>query len=312
MSLNIKYGISSNNIDITQVAFNKCQKNGIIYIPRCVNERSLLFTDPIHGTIKYIIISFNNKYFEFDSQMNIFIDIMNNKIYNDFDVPLNIREIFNFSLDYKVKLKILQNNLILDYGIFDEELPEQEMVCKFLNGNEKVLEIGGNIGRNSLIIASILNQQNNQNLVTLETDPDIYLQLIHNRDINNLKFNIENSALSKRNIIQIGWDTICSDIVLDNYKKINIINYKDLCEKYNIDFDTFIIDCEGAFYYILMDMPEILNKINLIIIENDYRIPEHKIFVDNILKQMNFYVDYYEAGGWGDYYNNFYEVWKRK
>jgi hypothetical protein len=61
-----------------------------------------------------------------------------------------------------------------------------------------------------------------------------------------------------------------------------------------------------------MDMPEILNKINLIIIENDYRIPEHKIFVDNILKQKNFYVQYYEAGGWGDYYNNFYEVWKRK
>ena len=30
-------------------------------------------------------------------------------------------------------------------------------------------------------------------------------------------------------------------------------------------FDTLILDCEGAFYNILKDMPEILDNINLII-----------------------------------------------
>ena len=200
----------------------------------------------------------------------------------------------------------------MDYGTFDEELPEQLLVCKYLIGQEKVLEIGGNIGRNSLVIASILNKINNHNFVTLESNSDICKQLIHNRDLNNLTFHIENSALSKRKLIQIGWETKVSDVVLDGWSSINTITYPELCHKYNIDFDTFIIDCEGAFYYILLDMPEILKNVHLIIIENDYRIYQHKKYVDAILKDYHFYVDYSEAGGWGEGYNNFYEVWKKK
>jgi hypothetical protein len=33
------------------------------------------------------------------------------------------------------------------------------MVCRYLTGNEKVLELGGNIERNSLVIAYILKQK---------------------------------------------------------------------------------------------------------------------------------------------------------
>jgi hypothetical protein len=35
-------------------------------------------------------------------------------------------------------------------------------------------------------------------------------------------------------------------------------------------FDTLVLDCEGAFYYILQDTPEILEGIKLLIMENDY------------------------------------------
>ena len=103
-----------------------------------------------------------------------------------------------------------------------------------------------------------------------------------------------------------------SDVILDGWSPVNIITFEELSNKFNINFDTLVIDCEGAFYYILLDMPEILNNANLIIIENDYRTYEHKIRMDSILKNNNFYVDYSEAGGWGDFYNNFYEVWKKK
>ena len=71
------------------------------------------------------------------------------------------------------------------------------------------------------------------------------------------------------------------------------------------------MDCEGAFYYILMDMPEILENISLIIMENDYHRLEHKQYVDKVLLENNFLVDYVEEGGWGPCYNNFYEVWKK-
>jgi hypothetical protein len=61
-----------------------------------------------------------------------------------------------------------------------------------------------------------------------------------------------------------------------------------------------------------MDMPEILNNINLIIMENDYTNINHKKYVDDVLKNNNFFVDYVERGGWGPCSNNFFEVWKRE
>jgi hypothetical protein len=53
----------------------------------------------------------------------------------------------------------------------------------------------------------------------------------------------------------------------------------ELKEKYPINFDTLVLDCEGAFYYILMDYPEILHGINLIIMENDYHSIDHKKYI---------------------------------
>ena len=58
-------------------------------------------------------------------------------------------------------------------------------------------------------------------------------------------------------------------------------------------------------------MPEILDNINLIIMENDYHDISNKIYIDNVLLHKNFTLDYVEGGGWGPCYNNFYEVWIR-
>ena len=189
-----------------------------------------------------------------------------------------------------------------------EELAEQKMVVRYLSGQEKVLEIGGNIGRNSLVIASIL--ENSNNLVTLESDVNISKALSQNRDLNNMKFHIESSALSKRKLIQKGWDTKPSETLEPNFKWVNTITLEQLKTKYNIKFDTLVLDCEGAFYYILMDMPEILDNINLIIMENDYHELEQKNYIDNILTKNNFYIDYIERGR-GPCRYNFYEVWKK-
>ena len=185
------------------------------------------------------------------------------------------------------------------------------MATRYLTGQEKVLELGGNIGRNTLVISYILAQQNNYDFVSLECDVNIAKQLAHNKAINGLNFQIESAALSKRKLIQHGWTTIASDTLLPGYTAVNTITWEDLQKKYNIQFDTLVLDCEGAFYYILMDMPEILANVNLIIMENDYMDITHKIYIDKILKENNFYVDYSEAGGWGCCFNNFFEVWKR-
>ena len=295
--MRIYYGITNNSIDVTDICNKKLIINNIITIPPGDGNRAYYFTDPLVGTLKNIIIENNDIITEYDVFTQIRINTLDDTI-----TTINDNIINN-------KISEIHSKLKIKYGSFNDELPEQKMVVRYLTGNEKVLEIGGNIGRNSLVIAFILGNKNN--FVTLESDLNIAEQLIENRDLNNFNFNIECSALSNRKLIQKGWDTIPSDILLNDYKWVNIINLENLKRKYNIEFDTLVLDCEGAFYYILMDMPEILNNINLIIMENDYWDITHKNYIDNILTKNNFNRDYVESGGWGPCYNNFFEVWKK-
>jgi len=315
--MKILYGTKEKNIDVTDICYNRLMKENIVNIPSDDDIRATFFSDPLFGVIKYIfIIKEDDSMLEYNHLTDIYIDTKTNLIYTN-EIPEYIALVFT-NLDYKQQLKKIHSQLKIGYGSFEEEYPEQLMALRYLTGNEKVLEIGSNIGRNSLIINYILSQKNNNNFVTLESDTDIINILKYNRDLNKFNFHIENAALSKRKLIQRRWDTISSDVLLDGYKNVNTITFEELNKKYNIDFDTLVLDCEGAFYYILMDMPEILNNINLIIMENDYHDINHKKYVDTILIQNDFYVEYSENGCalakqiFPQTFENFYEVWKKR
>jgi len=305
-NMQIFYGIIDKKIDVTQICLEQLNKNNIITIPEDDIARCNIFTDPLYGVLKKIFILKDNILTEYNHKREVIINLTSEEITT------------TFSDKVVQKLSEIQSKLQIKHGNFEAEYNEQILSVKYLTGNEKILELGGNIGRNSLIIAHILSQKNNNNFVTLESDEFIANQLIENRDINGFKFHVEPCALSKRKLIQKGWQTIESDVLLEGCKNVNIISFDELKKKYNIAFDTLVLDCEGAFYYILMDMPEILDNINLIIVENDYFDMEKNYFeeskknyVDEILKKNKFYVEYFEDGGWLFCQNNFYEVWKR-
>lgn len=294
--MKITYGIKDDVIDVTEICKELLlTKNNIIVIPYGDCNRAKHFTDSYFGIKKKIFIEIDGIISEYEDHTGIAINIINNSI--------------NTIVDVRRKIENIHSKLKLNYGTLEDELPEQKMIVKYLKGDEKILEIGGNIGRSSLVIASIL--ENTNNLLTLESDENISKQLIENRESNNMKFHIESSALSKRKLIQKDWDSKPSETLEPGFKWVNTITLEQLKMKYNINFDTLVLDCEGAFYYILMDMPEILDNINLIIMENDYHNFEHKQYIDNILIKNNFYVDYTESGGWGPCYNNFFETWKK-
>jgi FkbM family methyltransferase len=217
----------------------------------------------------------------------------------------------NMYEEKSIELLNLHSQLQFQNGSLADEFPEQVMTMMFLQGNEKVLELGGNIGRNSIIIGHILNKNNNHDFVTLETNTEDANILIQNRDINSLKFHVENSALSNRKLIQSGWNTIPSSSVLPGYFEVKTITWKDLYDKYKIIFDTLVIDCEGAFYYILQDMPEILDNIKLIMMENDYFADwSQKDFVLNTLINVGFKCVFNKELS-NTPYHDFYQVWKR-
>ena len=313
--MQILYGTKERNIDVTEICYEKLIKNDIIKIPSRDFARAAIFTDPCFGSLKVIMVIKEDKtMLLFDSTPDVYIDTNTKEIFTT-DIPDYITEIYT---DFNTELKNIHSKLKIGYGSFNDEYPEQTLSVRYLTGNEKILEIGSNIGRNSLVINYILSQKNNNNFVTMECDTNIANILKYNRDLNNFQFHIENAALSKRKLIQKGWDTISSDVLLDGYKNVDTITLEELKQKYNIEFDTLVLDCEGAFYYILMDMPEILDTVNLIIMENDYHDINHKNYVDDVLTKNNFCVEHSEVGCalakqiFPQLYDRFYEVWKRK
>jgi FkbM family methyltransferase len=298
--MEILYGIENHYVNVTSICLSKLNRNNIITIPAVDAIRAFYFGDHLANILKNVRIIHNNQFVTYDHNCIIKINLLDN----------TVNTITNKDIDNKVLA--LQSKLHMKYGNFTEELPEQKMAVRYLTGKEKVLEIGGNVGRNSLIIASLL--ENASNLVTIECDENIANQLTENRNLNSLLFHIERAALSKRKLIQKGWNTFPSDVLKDGFFWVNTITLDEIRAKYRITFDTLVLDCEGAFYYILIDMPEILDNINLIIMENDYVDTTHKEYIDKKLTENGFHNDYREAGGWGygcPCSSNFFEVWTK-
>lgn len=283
--------------NVTDQCFNQLTHNNILIIPASNDVRISLFGNISPDNIHHIGIKTNDKLFLLDNSSKIIIQVDKKILYD-----INEQYIDNI-------VDSIHSSLSINYGLLNDKLSNQKMSVMFLSGNEKVLEIGGNIGRNSLIISSILSDSSN--LVSLESSHSIYKQFVENRDTNRHKFHIENSALSKRRLIQRDWNTTPSEELWSGWEWVNTITYDELQNKYNIVFDTLVLDCEGAFFYILQDFPDMLNNINLIIMENDYQDINQKRYIDTVLENNNFYPIYREAGGWGYCFNNFFEVWKR-
>jgi FkbM family methyltransferase len=280
--MNFKYGIKGNYKDITNEVLTKCVYGNLIFIPDTDGERGKLFGDPIVGTLKHILVDKDG----------------HGRIYSANQIVC-----LNYSREVADELTRFHQSLKFKHGRINDEYMEQIMVRMFLKSDAKVLEIGANIGRNSLNIASIVK---NGFLVTLECG-DI-VELTENRDLNNMNFHIENCALSYRKLIQRGWDTFPSDELFPGFTEVKTKTFEELTEQYGL-FDTLVCDCEGALYYILEDKPEMLENIRLIILENDFHDIDHKAAINKVFGRYGFYRVFACKGGWGPCEDFFYETW---
>ena len=329
MKYQIRYGTDDVNIDITQTCLDKCKQGDIVYIPTDDNTRAELFTDPLFGVVKTIYVYRTDQQgaivndeplYLCDANQYLYIDVVQDRIHMN-KTPVELADLFprNHTLD---RLREIHTHLQLKYGDFSIEVPEQLMALRYLTGQETILEIGGNIGRNSTILSYILESighRSSRHLVTLESDPNIAKQLEENRSLNGYSFHVEPSALSKRKLIQggrTGWETFESDVLLEGYNWVHTITWDELREKYPLPFDTLVLDCEGAFYNILKDMPEVLEGITKILIENDFRDVSQKQYVDRILLAQGFTIKYSEDLDSGYYWlpwkKDFFQYWSRE
>jgi FkbM family methyltransferase len=313
--LQILYGVDKIYVDMTSRAllynyfFNKNHPNQII-LPSSDYERSNIFPDHLEGIVKHICVVLNNKKTIYKNSEKVEIDISEIKE----KITQRTKTIIS-EMEPELKLQFIHKNLNFMHGTINDEIPEQIMACSFIESDQTVLELGSNIGRNTLVISCFLKDSNQ--LVTLETDPKTAEKLKNNRDVNHFQFNIENSALFAESDTRLllqkenSWDTLVSDKMLSDHNKVKTITFHELEKKYNKKFDTMVVDCEGSLYYIFQDFPDILNDITTIIMENDYHNLSHKNFVNEFMIRNGFTCIYRKSGGWGPCYPCFYETWKK-
>lgn len=319
------YGADQRYIDITRTVFDSCSDGDRIYIRKDDNVRAKMFTDPAYGTAKNIVVirdesDGTSSCAVYDRATAVTLPLTqeekDTQHSRDPQSPPHLPAGLS-STDEKItylhsRLKFSGADEGLEY-----ELPEQEMIVEYLDPKAKVLEIGANIGRSTLTIASVLDDP--RNLVSLECDPESAELLRNNRFANRFDSHIEPSAISYRKLIQKGWATIPSDELLPGYQWIQTITFEELVDKYGIEFDTLFADCEGALYYILNDSKELLRNIKTIILEADFFELEHKQNVEAIFAEFGLKKVYSEAltVDWAppwfaqEVKDSFFEVWKK-
>ena len=224
--MKIFYGSNICYKDITSFFLHKVYvENSNIYIPENDHNRSDLFSDPCVNHLKEIIIIDN------DQQTKIYpsnLEVLINSTQKSIKEMIKSNESYINALSAEDKLQIIHNYVDLKYENMMNEYPEQVMAMKYISPDSKVLEIGSNIGINSIVISTILNDD--KNLVTLECDKKHIQKLKFHKYSNGYNFNIESSALSSVPLAMRGWHTfpIENGIVPSDSIKVDTITLQ-LC-----------------------------------------------------------------------------------
>jgi FkbM family methyltransferase len=186
-----------------------------------------------------------------------------------------------------------------NFNFFDEngkkinhcliERPEQELANIFIDSDDIVLELGARYGTVSCIINNKLSNKNNQ--VSVEPDQRVWAALENNMKINNCNFNIIQGFISKKKLCLTeinsygGYGTTAE---IDNASNIPSYTLEEIEEKYNLNFNVLVADCEGFLEQFLEENPKLYKNLKMIIFEADYPNKCNYNLIHNNLKINNF------------------------
>lgn len=279
--MKLLYGSKDIWIDCT----NKFLKNGKYIVPDTDDKRfEIIGTDPCPGVYKDILVIKNEQETVTLSRSEEHVITVEDSI-----VSISILS-KSYPIDNYLgegthnKLVELQRKIQHKPGDFSNEFPEQAMILTFLSPDAKVLEIGGNIGRSTAIIGKVIENGDGEAYV-LETLKDPYNKNKSMCEKNNFKCTLINAALSEHNLVQSSWNTaIEGSPGTKNWTKIPSITYENLKLQMGFEPTTLILDCEGATTEILKSYPELMNSVDTVIIENDFRDKDDAEYVHNIFR----------------------------
>lgn len=214
------------------------------------------------------------------------------KIINDnkyFEVyKFLIRHMWNKVVKERYKDLVIYNEINYAVPHLEYERDEQLLVARYVEQNDKVLELGARYGSVSCIINKILSNKLHQ--VSVEPDSTVWEVLEKNKKINNCFFYIHKGIVSKKNYelkLNGYGSTIDLSNKLSNLQSITTdnISLEDLQNKYNITFNVLVADCEGFLELFLNENPFLYKQLNKIIFECDRGdICNYDLIKENLIK----------------------------
>lgn len=160
------------------------------------------------------------------------------------------------------------------------ESPEHELVRRHILANATVLELGGRYGTTTCEIAAV--QRNSGNLVSVEPDPAVWDVWKKNTDSHGCAAKqlkqVVGSVARTRSEGAYGYDTRFSlsemglqrdpDLVAEAALG-KAVPFSEVEARFQVKFDTLLIDCEGCAKYFFEDNPGMLEGIHTILLEAD-------------------------------------------
>lgn len=167
-------------------------------------------------------------------------------------------------------------NILDQYGncvnIEHIEKREQDLAKQYILENDIVLELGARYGSVSCIINSKLNNKYNQ--VVVEPDDRVWDALEKNKVNNNCEFNIIKGFISNKKLDLINLDVWLggygATFIESNDTKIPSYSLDEIKNKYNLNFNVLVADCEGFLEVFFDENPNFYDNLRLIIFEADY------------------------------------------
>lgn len=164
------------------------------------------------------------------------------------------------------------------------EPEEQHFLNKYLDKNDIVLQLGGNVGTSCIFVDKIVDQKDQQ--ICVEPNLNIIKLLEENKTKNNSKFKIidgvitnnTNMYLNNKGLDDIEFTTTdkSTDIKLKTYRLDSLGN-----------FNVIFADCEGCLINFIKEYPEVLTKVNKIIYERDNKDYSYD-YIENLFRENNY------------------------
>ena len=227
--------------------------------------------------------------------------------------PKNIIEINKKKFDWRYQLPAVKwsrkniffdenNNTInpLYYEIF-----EQYLIYKWIKPKDVVLEIGGRYGVVSCSINSIL--ENKKNHVVVEPDDSILNALKKNKKNFQAEFKICKNPISNFPLYftKKGFASNVNKHKNADSQLIKTITFKQFINKYKLNFNVLVLDCEGCMFNLFEENPDLYKILKLIIFEKDnIENCDYEKITSNLILNKFIKVD--------NLLNDFQQVWTKK